>query len=239
MPTPDFRSAWFASKIQEHSAVTSAETLPSGLVRIERKNLAPIAVAPLGNQKIDNYLVESVLAEVMPTAIVLVPKNGHYDWDARELAMASGSTILTVREAFSFMGEGDPRPLLDRRVDYNRDLLEQHTQVVQCQMICESSMRLRRRGPLGDVVVAIEYEYEFSEEGVVQAINRHPDADVLLNANPNGEATSAARSHARHAGTAIYKASELMGALNYDGDQLITYEAPNRRREVYRRNGWR
>jgi hypothetical protein len=239
MPTPNFNSDWFSSTIKTHSAVTGATTLPNGLVSIERRNLTSITAAPLGNHRIDRRLAESVLAEVTPTVIVLVPKAGHYDWDARELAMASGSSILTIREAFSFMGETDPRPFLDRHVDYNRDLLQQHTQVVQCQMVCESSLRLRRRGRLSDVVVAVEYEYEFSEEGVVQAINRHPDADVLLNANPNGGGTVAAYSHAYHANVAIYKTGELMGALNYDGDQLLSYEAPNRREEKYRRNNWR
>lgn len=99
-------------------------------------------------------------------------------------------------------------------------------------------MRLRRNPPLSDVVVAIEYEYEFSEEGVINAIDRHPDADVILNANPNGSATSAAYSHASDAGIAIYKTGELMGALNYDGERLRNYEPPKRHGGPHLRDRW-
>ncbi|MGH3542863.1 MAG: hypothetical protein ACRDTO_10905 [Mycobacterium sp.] len=212
--------------------MTGGTALPDGLVRIERKDVPPITVAPLGNPRIDKHLVEVVLAKVMPTAIVLVPKSGHYDWDARELAMASGSTILTVKELYTFMDAADPRPFLDKNVAYNRERLEQHSRVVECHMICEGSMRLRREGSLSDVVVAIEYEYEyeyeFSEEATVRAISRHPDTDIVLNANPNGSATTAAYSHARDAQVPIYKIGELMGALNYDGDQLRNYDPSKR-----------
>jgi hypothetical protein len=95
-------------------------------------------------------------------------------------------------------------------------------------MICEASMRVRREGALGDVVVAVEYEYEFTEEALVSAIARHPDAHVILNANPNGRATKAAYSHARDAAVAIFGLSELMGALNYDGEQFRAYERPKK-----------
>ncbi|MGW4426024.1 hypothetical protein [Streptosporangium sp. NPDC004631] len=208
--------------------MTNATISTDGLVRIERKKVSPITVAPLGDRRIDKLIVEAVLAEVLPTAIVLISKSGHYDWDARELAMAKGSTILTVKELYTFMHEADLRPFLDKNVSYNRERLEQHSRIVKCDMICESSLRLRREGSLSDVVIAIEYEYEFSEEATVRAISRHPDADIILNANPNGRATTAAYSHARDARVPIYKISELMGALNYDGDQLRTYTPPKR-----------
>jgi hypothetical protein len=38
-------------------------------------------------------------------------------------------------------------------------------------MIYESSMRIKRTGRLSDVTVAVEYEYEFSEEAVVWALS--------------------------------------------------------------------
>jgi hypothetical protein len=236
MPDPDFRSEWFASAINEHSSVASTTTSPNGIVTITRKKLPPITAAPLGNPRIDKRLAEAVMAKAMPTAIVLVPKAGHYDWDAREFAMAKGSTILTVKELFTFMVESDPRPFLNKSVAYNRERLEQHSQAIDCRMICEASFVLRRRGPLSNVTVAIEYEYEFTEEAIVRAIRRHPDADLFLNANPSGTTTAAAYSHVRHAGRSIYNTSELMGALNYDGEQLHNYEPPERNRRTSYQN---
>lgn len=223
MSSPDFRSDWFASAVSSHSNVTGTAALADGLVRVTRKadervrkgrSLPPITVAPLGNFRIDSDLVDAVLTEVSATAIVLVPKAGHYDWAARELAEAGGSTILTVKELYTFMGEEDSRPFQDKNVVYSRQRLEQHSNVVECQMICEASLRLRRKHQLSDVTVAVEYQYEFSEEAAVRAIKRHPDADILLNANPNGRATTAAYSHARSAQVAIYGISDLMGALH-------------------------
>jgi hypothetical protein len=241
MQNPDLRSTWFASAVKKHSAVVEATALPDGLVRIERRDeiawedgsepreIPPISVAPLGNLRIDKQIVEATLVKSMPTVILLVPKLGHYDWDARELAMASGSTVLTFKELYVCMGVIDPRPCVDGNVSYNRERLEQHSRVAECRMICESSFQLRRKGSLGDVVVAVEYEYEFSEEAAVRAIGRHPAADVILNANPIGRSTTAAYLHARDAQVPIYRLGELMGALNYDGDQFRSYEPPERR----------
>jgi hypothetical protein len=225
MSSPDLRSSWLASTIVKHSEVTGARTLPDGLVEVERKNLPSITVAPLGNLRIDSRLVESVLrASPPPTVIVLVPRAGHYEWEARALAMAQGSTIFTVKELYTFMRERDPRAFVDKNVDYNRARLAQHSRVAKCEMICEASARLRRRDSLGDVVVAMEYEYEFTEEAVVRAIERHPDVDVILNANPSGRVTAAAYAHAIEARVPVYKIGELMGALNYDGEQFRNYE---------------
>ncbi len=80
-------------------------------------------------------------------------------------------------------------------------------------MICESSMRLVRSGRMPDVVISIEYGYEFGEEALVEALERHPDVDVVLNANSLGRATSAALEHADNAGVHILNLSSLMGGL--------------------------
>jgi hypothetical protein len=238
MSSPDFRTDWLASTISQHSDVTGATALQDGLVRItretaapgqQRRRLPPITAAPLGNYRIDKHLVEMVLANATPTVIVLVPKSGHYDWDARELAIARGSTVFTVKELYTFMHEADLRSFHDKKVAYIRERLNQHSKVIECDMICEASLRIRRVGTLSDVVVSVEHEYEFSEEAAVRAISRHPDAQIILNSNPNGTATMAAYSHARDAQVPIYNLSELMGAINHEGTQLLYYEATKRR----------
>jgi hypothetical protein len=58
----------------------------------------------------------------------------------------------------------------------------------------------------------------------VKAVKRHPDAAVIVNANPNGRATSAAVRHEENAGVTIFGVSDLMGALNYDGEQFRSYK---------------
>lgn len=238
MSSPDLRSTWFSDAIARHRTVTAVAPLSEGLVRIERKGLPSITVTALGNMRIDEPLVEAVLGEFSPTAVVLVPRAGHYDWSAREIAMNRGSTILTMKEIFTFLGELDLRTCQDKNVAYNRQLLAQHSRVRECQMICESSMVVRRSASLGDVTIAVEYEYEFSEEAAVNAIGRHPDADIILNANPSGTTTTVAYAHARDVRVPIYGLRELMGALNYDGDRLRNYEAPEMRRETTRRKPW-
>jgi len=124
------------------------------------------------------------------------------------------------------MGEPDPRHFVDKNVAYARERLEQHSKVRTVEMICEASMRLNRHGGLNDVVVAVEYEYEFSEEAMVCALTRHPDVDVVLNSNPNGGTTGAALTHAAHAEIPIFRFIELMGALNYEGERFRTYQSP-------------
>jgi hypothetical protein len=87
--------------------------------------------------------------------ILSIPKASHYDWDARELAEAHGSTIHTVKELYTFVQDADPRPLVDKNVSYMRNLIAQHTGVESVEMICEASMLIKRRGDLSDVIAAV------------------------------------------------------------------------------------
>jgi hypothetical protein len=122
------------------------------------------------------------------------------------------------------MHEVDPRPSWNKNVSYSRQRLSQHGKVQSVEMICEASMRLKRRGGLGNVIVSVEYEYEFSEEAMVRALARHAGVDAILNSNPNGRPTGAALSHAREADVPIFGLGGLMGAVNYDGERFRTYK---------------
>lgn len=230
MPAFTHATDWFASTIVNHEKVTQAVGLEDGRVRVIRKALPPITVAPILGDRIDQAIVEAILKSSIPEVILLVSKAGHYDWSAREFAEEQGSTIHTVRELYTFLDQSDPRRLVDKRVNYTRQRLRQHGQVWSVEMICEATMRLKRRGGLSDVIVAVEYEYEFSEEALVGALERHPDADVVLNSNPNGRPTSAALSHAQHAKVPVFSLAELMGALNYEDEQFRNYKPPERGR---------
>lgn len=224
-----YETRWFADVIVKHDAVSGASAQSNGHVRVKRKNLAPITVAPLETPRIDIAVVKSVLADCIPTAIVLIRPTSHYDWNAREMAEESGSTILTVKELYTFMQEPDPRPFVDGNVSYLRRLLETHIKVRSIEMICEASMLVKRRGGSSDMIAAIEYEYEFSEAAFVRALEHHPDAQVVINANPNGGATNAAHAHAESAEVPILGIAEVMGALNLDGEYFRGYVGRERR----------
>jgi hypothetical protein len=220
-----YGTEWFARAIRSHEGVTRASALPNGHVRLERRDfskrdLEPITVAPLFVDRVDTTAVECVLATAIPTVILLIPKASHYDWDARELAEGHGSTIHTVKELYTFVQEADLRPLVDKNVSYVLDRLNHHTSVEAIDMICEASMLITRRDGLSAIVAAIEYEYEFSEEALVRAIKHHPDADVVVNTNPNGKPTEAALTHAESAGVPVYGIAGVMRALNFDGDEF-------------------
>jgi hypothetical protein len=217
-----YGTEWFARAVKNHEGVTRASALPNGYVRLERKDFAdkdlePITVAPLLADRVDATVVEALLENAIPTVILLIPKASHYDWGARELAEGHGSTIHTFKELYTFVQDADPRPLVDKNVSYMRDLIDQHTSVKLVEMICEASMLITRRSDLSDVIAAIEYEYEFSEEAFVRALKHHPDAEVVINTNPNGGPTDAALTHAESAEVPIYGIAEVMRALNFDG----------------------
>jgi hypothetical protein len=80
-------------------------------------------------------------------------------------------------------------------------------------MICEATMRVSRVGARDPLRIAVEYHYEFTEEALVHALRRHPDVDVVYNANPNGKVTEAAYSHAGHAGVEVLGFGDLMKRL--------------------------
>jgi hypothetical protein len=221
-----YNATWFASKILGHDEVTGATVLDNGYVEVKRREAPAITIAPVIADRINLGIVESIFESGTPTVILLVPKEAHYDWTAREFAEKNGSTIHTYKELCTSMCELDPRGFVDKKVAYARQRLEQHSKMMAVEMICEASMRLNRHGGLSDVTVAVEYEYEFSEEAMVCALARHPDVDVVLNSNPNGRPTSAALTHAAHTKIPIFSFTELMGALNYDGENFRAYQPP-------------
>ncbi len=218
-----YETRWFADAVVEHDAVLRASVLSNRHVRVERKDLAPITVAPLDTPRIDIDVAESVLASCVPTVILLIAPTSHYDWNARVTAEASGSTIHTFSELYTFMDEPDLRPFVDKHVSYLRNLLETHSKVTAVEMICEASMLVKRRGRLSEMIAAIEYEYEFGEAALVRALKYHPDAQMVINANPNGGSTNGAQAHAEAAGVAILSIKEAMGALNFGGASFREY----------------
>jgi hypothetical protein len=225
-----YETGWFADTVTKHHGVLKAFALPNGHVSVERKgNLSSITVAPLDTPRIDTAVVESVLARCVPTVILLIPPASHYDWSARELAEANGSTIHTVKELYTFMLEPDPRRFVDQHVSYLRDLLMTHFQVESIEMVCEASMLVKRRRSLSDVIAAVEYQYEFSEAALVRALQRHPHAQVVINTNPCGGSTNAALKHAESAQVPILSIADAMGALNLDGAGFDSYVGHKRR----------
>lgn len=115
---------------------------------------------------------------------------------------------------FTFLPDADPRGGIDRNVDYVLSRLEQHSKVRTISMICEATMEVRRTGGLAALRIAVEYQYEFTEEHLVQALDRHPDVEVVYNANPNGSVTEAAYEHAHHADVEVLGLKELMRRLH-------------------------
>jgi hypothetical protein len=205
---------FLSGKIGEHDKVAAAKALPNGFVHVERKSQSPVTIAPLSVPRITTRLVEEVLSDGTPTIIMLVPKASHYDWSARRLALQRESAVQTYSETFWALNDSDPRPFLDKSVAYNTEALRQHSKVVALTMICESSFRLRRAGAAPDLVVAIEYEYEFTQEALINARKRHPEATVYLNANPNGRPTSAAVGHGEFTGVEVHRLGDFMRRLH-------------------------
>ena len=226
----EYLTEWFAERVQAHSEVTSAMRRPSGHVQLSRTQFEPILVAPVSVERLDVHHVDRILDTEHATVICVIPKTSHYMWDAREHAIERGSTVHTMKELYTALSDDDPRPFLDKNVTYARDRLEQHSKVAEVRMVCESSMELVRMADLGSIRVAIEYEYEFSEEALVRALKLHPNANTVLNSNPNGTPTVAALRHAKEAGVGLFDRAQLMGALNYDGESFFNYQLPGRRR---------
>ncbi|MBP5938535.1 hypothetical protein [Streptomyces acidiscabies] len=204
---------WFIPKIAQHSAVKSSKRLSANRLGVLRRDGVALTIAPVQVEILSADLVEQILQDDIPTIICLVPKASHYLWSARERATELGSDVQTMSEVFWSMTEEDPQGFLSNDVTVTRRILRQHSQAHQVEMICESSMRIARAGGMSDVTVSVEYGYEFGEEALVKALDRHPGMDVVLNSNPNGRMTAAALEHAKHAGVRLLNLSSLMGAL--------------------------
>ena len=227
----EYLTEWFAQQIESHSAVTSVTQQPSGHVQLTREGLESVVVAPVSTELLEAHDVDRILAADGETIICLIPTASHYTWEARERAVALGSTVHTMGELYSALSADDPRLFLNKNVAYARDRLQQHSKVAAVRMVCEALMEVDRVADLNSIRVAVEYEYEFSEEALVKALKRHPDADAVLNANPNGTPTDAALGHAKVASVGLFLLADLMGALNYDGDAFFHYQPPDRGRK--------
>ncbi|MFE4975518.1 hypothetical protein ACFRAR_25885 [Kitasatospora sp. NPDC056651] len=206
---------WFIPKISDHQEVTRANRISDRRLLVQRRYSSPFTVAPVsGMEYLTPPLVDEVLDESAADVICLVPRDSHYLWTARERARERGSDVQTMSEVFWTVTEEDPQGFLNKNVAYARRVLIQHSHVRSVEMICEASMRLLRGGSLPHVRLSVEYEYEFSVEALVKALERHPGVNVVLNSNPNGKPTGAALRHAEHAGVRLLDMSSLMGALN-------------------------
>jgi hypothetical protein len=206
--------SWFAQKIVKHGHVEVATAMDDREIRLVRKGLTPITVVPVMSDFLVRQDLEDLLAGHLPTVVVLVNRSGHYAWDARALAEDQGASLQTYKELYTFLPDPDPRGGVDKNVSFVRDRLEQHTKVRAVSMICEATMHVSRGGTLDPLRIAVEQHYEFTEEALVAALARHPDVDVVYNANPNGTVTRAAYSHAGHAGVEVLGFKELMGRLH-------------------------
>ena len=207
--------SWFEKAIVDHDHVEGAAAIDDREVRVVRKNLDPITVVPVTGDFLVREDLGALLADRTPTLVVLVNRAGHYAWDARELAEARGASLQTFKELYTFLPDADPRSGVDKNVNFVRRRLEQHTKVHAVFMICEATMHVRRAGALDPLRIAVEYHYEFTEEALVHALERHPEVDVIYNANPNGKVTEAAYTHAGHAGVEVLGFGGLMKRL-YD-----------------------
>ncbi|MFD4654698.1 hypothetical protein ACFWP2_03605 [Kitasatospora sp. NPDC058444] len=212
----DFRYAtsWFAPKISDHDAVESATQISSRHLMVQRKYSRPFSLAAVtGVETLTPKMVDKILDETQAEIICLVPKASHYLWAAREKAQARGSDVQTMSEVFWAITEEDPKGFLNKDVAITRRILGQHSRVRTVEMICEASMKLIREGARSDLHLAVEYQYEFGVEALVRALERHPGVKVVLNSNPNGRETSAALTHAGHAGVRLLGMSSLMSEL--------------------------
>ncbi|MGV9358330.1 hypothetical protein [Streptomyces misionensis] len=205
---------WFVPKIAAHNDVASARRISARRLSAQRNDGVVVKIAPVQVEILSESLVDQILREDTATIICLVPKSSHYLWSAREHANNLGSDVQTMSEVFWSMTEENPQGFLSKDVSVPRRILSQHSHVERVEMICESSMRIARMGRMSDVKVSIEYGYEFGEEALVKALDRHPGMDVVLNSNPNGRMTSAALEHAEHAGVRLMSLSSLMGELS-------------------------
>ena len=225
---PEYATIFFANSINSHSAVQNVDVQPSGHVRVLRKAHAPVTIAPVSIEFLRPEHVEQVFNDSPVNIICVVKRDSHYSWAARERAAKLGASAHTMREVWASLGMEDPRLYSDKHVSYQRIRLEQHSKVRGIDMICEASMKIVRSGSLPPVTVAIEYEYEFAEEALVKAIQRHRGVSAILNANPNGRPTRAALEHAKSTGIGLFSLGELMGALNYGGNDFINYKSPEK-----------
>ncbi|HMJ34116.1 MAG TPA: hypothetical protein VK501_09370, partial [Baekduia sp.] len=80
---------WFAQKIVSHSHVDDAAVIDEREVALVRKRLSPITVVPVRSDYVLRADVEEVLADRRPTLVVLINRDGHYAWTARDFGRCS------------------------------------------------------------------------------------------------------------------------------------------------------
>jgi hypothetical protein len=208
-------STEFAIKgLTGHSEVARAAALPNGFVSVDRKEWPPVTIAPVSVPRITDEIVTEIFQVGTPDLVMLVPRASHYDWSARELAVSNGSSVQTYKEVFTSLNLEDPRPFLIKHVAFAIGALPEHSRVTGLTMTCEAMFTLTREGSLPDVTIAVEYEYEFTQEALIAARKKHPEAQVYLNGNPNGRPTSAAVGFGEFAGVEIHRFAGLMSRLN-------------------------
>lgn len=206
-------SDWTAKTLQGEHGVR-AVTVDGVLLVATSDSGNTMRLLPTDAHRVTVGMIPALLAE-SPDAIVVVPSSCHYDWAARELAVDQGSVVLTYGEAVRALALGHrPASVLARPVAAVRDAMAAHSKVQRVGMICERTMRLTRSRGLPDVTLAVDEQYEFSAEAVIDAVNLHPDVDIICDNNPNGRVTSSAIAQAEHSGVEVLKRRDLFSRLH-------------------------
>lgn len=219
----EYLTDWMAGSIRRHSAVSQVVNSSERRIRVDRKGLTSLTIAAVSVPILEVSHVESILEEEIATIICLVPRTSHYVWAARELANSHGSSVHSVYELKASLSQSDPRPFRNKDTAFIQRAINGHSRVKNAEMICEASILVKRHGDLGDIKVAVEHVYEFGHEALVDALERHPGMNAIVNSNPNGRFTEAATAYAREARVGVFRLGNLMGALNYAGDSFINY----------------
>jgi hypothetical protein len=230
MESTDFPAEWLMVNIIDHSSVSEAQQISSRCVILRRMNLDPVTVIPVSIPMLEVVHVDELLNEEIATIICLIPRISHYNWAAREEAIRRGSTVHTFYELNASLSYEDPRPFRKKSVAKIQSIVGMHRQVQSVQMECEAAMRIKRKKNLGDVTIVVEEVYDFGEEALMDALERHPDVDAVVNGNPSGSFTKSARDFARNIGVGVFSLQELMGALNYAGSSFLKYQPADRDR---------
>lgn len=94
-----------------------------------------------------------------------------------------------------------------------------------------------RRESMSDIYIYLTNQYELGVADIFEILSEAAETTCIVSTMDYNHYSTEAKDAAAEAGVGLFKATELLGAVYYDGRRFLEYLSPEQRRKRDKRSG--
>ena len=215
MPVQDaaWTGSWLAKKLQGHMNVARTELLEPQILQVTRKKHETVVIGSVATTFVVGSTIQPLIDGSFDISfIVNIPKEASWSGEAMDLADSKTVGVGGMEDLFRAMNNPCVREYRRKEYTYFEEVMGQHQNVWHVVRVHDRKYIVNTWDERKVVVVLLN-EYELAAEKIRTTRKRYGTFEIVLITNPNGEATTEAKSAARSLGARIFKLRNFMGFL--------------------------